>query len=612
MGRIFRRSEQPVEAAKWYAEIPNTASKYSTAQLEAGQALWTAYLTTAFKENVSETKEQLQSWQDQAAKHLETGITATEKATPATAPAPAELIRAKVSLAQIEIMRGNDAKAIQWLAAEPHSVVKAVAVEEGKARPKENFNIQSTAFASLSYQHLLRAYIGTRQLDKAEEARAALEKIAGASGGASLTAVYVELGRELQSELERLRKAGDQERLEKVRGGFEQFLSKLLERQGGQTYGSLIWIAETYFGMAQASEESPQKAKQYYADATKAFEEILKQGEKDPKFVDAARLDGVRLRLVNCKRQEGDFETAESLIKTVLLKNSKALDAQIEAAQVYQDWGEFGDEPDRFLDAIKGKKFKDGTVIWGWGNISMRLQMSANAGQTRSEYKEKHREAQYHLAQSRFLYAKNTMDLKKSEQQLQRAKQELLTYTRLTTGLTETPWWDKFDTLYQDILSQLGEIPVSLTKPEPLDQVKAKKKTRSMYDTGAQANEANQKPTKKKKSSDKTKPASNMMTYIMMGVMLVAGIGFFGFMMKSSGGKRSTAESITESSSFSEESLSSSKRPSSRRKSTSKEPRDPEKKPSQSSSQKRRPRTEKPAEETTKKRVRKKRPPTEE
>lgn len=615
IGRIYRRSDRPLEAAKWYAEVPTTASQYSTAQLEAGQAFWTAYLTTAFQESSPATPEQLKQWQNQAVKHLETGITLKEKTVPASSPSPADLIRAKVSLAQIEIMRGNDAKAIERLTKDPHSVTKAVAVAKGKKRPKEDFKVQSTAFASLAYQYLLRAYIGTQQLDKAEQARAALESIAGSSGGSALTAVYIELGRELQNELERLRKAGDQERLNKVRGGFEKFLSKLLERKQGQTYGSLIWIAETYFGMAQGTKESSEKAKQYYSDATRAFEEILNRGEKDSKFVDPSRLDGVRLRLVNCKRQERDFETAESLIKDVLKKNSKALDAQIEAAQVYQDWGEFGGEPEHFLDAVRGKTSEDGAVIWGWGNIAKRLQMSLNAGQTKAEYKEKLRQAQYHLAQSRYLYAKNSQDSKQSQEQLERAKLEIITFTSLTPGLTETPWWDKFDALYQDILGQLGEVAVSLTKPEPIASGASRSKTISMYDAGTAPEASGEKESTGQKKTKKQKPADSNMPYIFMAVLLLVGLGVVGMMTRSSKrnkGKRSTAEMIAAIPKASAN-PASSKRTSARKKvkPVSQDPKSSENRASRSSRPEQKPKDQKPSEGTPKRRVRK-RPPEEE
>ncbi len=548
MGRILRRSDKPLEAAKWYSEIPTTAPQYPTAQLEAGQALWAAYLNTAFKDSSTKTPEELNKMRDQAAKHLQTGIAKLQEKTPASKPSPAVLIKAKVSLSQIEIMRGNDAKAIELLTKDPHSVVKAIQVKKEADRPKEDFNIKSTAFASLSYQYLLRAYIGTRQLDKAEQARESLEKIAGASGGAALTAVYVELGRELQKELERLKKLGDQERLEKVRSGFESFLSQLSKRKGGQSYTSLIWISETYFSMAQGSKESPQKASQYYSSATEAFEEILSRGEDDPSFIDPARLDGVKLRLVNCKRQERDFDSAETLIKSVLKKNSKVLDAQIEAAQVYQDWGEYGGEPKRFLDAVRGKKFKDKTVIWGWGNIAKRLQMSLNAGQSRPEYKEKHREAQYHLAQSRYMYAQNASDKKMADEQLQRAKMEITTFTSLTPDLPDTPWWDKFDTLYQDIQQQLGEVSTPLTRPELITQSVGKKKI-SQYDAAAKSERdaAEEEPKVEQKPKEK-KASNNTMTYILMGVMLLAGIGFVGYVLTSGkkNEKRLTAEIAAE------------------------------------------------------------------
>src|SRR5690606_26609358 len=137
------------------------------------------------------------------------------------------------------------------LTADPHSVLNAVAVGEGEQRPTTSGAVKSQAIASLAYQQLLRAHIGIRDLEAARQTREQLEAIARAGEEAgALTQVYVEFGRELQKELEQLAAAGDTSRLNEVRGAFEQFLGDLFNRQEGQTFNSLLWIAETYTGLA--------------------------------------------------------------------------------------------------------------------------------------------------------------------------------------------------------------------------------------------------------------------------------------------------------------------------------------------------------------------------
>ncbi len=540
MGRIYRRGNKPLDAARWYAQVPATAQQYADAQIEAGQAYWNAYLTALVNEQVSASPADLKSWQDQAAQHLTNGINKKQAGVPAATATPPEITRAKVSLAQIEIMRGKEAEAIKLMTEDPHSVVKAIALAEGEARPREDFNVKSSTFASFAYQQLLRAYIGVRELEKAEAARAELEKVAGESGGEALTAVYVELGRELQNELERLRKQGDQKRLDEVRNGFESFLGKLFERKDGQTYGSLIWIAETYFGLAEGSEESPDKRKQFYASAARTYDEIIKRGTSNPAFIDAARMTGVKLRLVNCRRQEGDFESGEAIVKEILKENPRALDAQIEAASLYQTWGNQQD-PERLLSAIKGNKFEDGTVIWGWGQISMRLQMLIDSGQGTPEYAEKNREARFRMAESRLQYAEKSNDLKASEEQLKRAKLELLAFTSITPDLPETPWWARFDDVYQEILRNLGEAVIPLAKP---DLSLAQNNTSSNYDTGQQQAEA-EAATKAVTPQKPAEPQSDTFSYLLMGVFLLVGLGVAGYMFATSG-KKSHQRSIGE------------------------------------------------------------------
>jgi len=545
MGRIYRQYDQPLDAAKWYGDVPPTATQYSTAQLEAGQAYWNAYLSAIIKEEQETPTATLKEWQNQAAQFLTKGIEEKEKGLPADKATPAELVRAKVSLSQIEIMRGNDGRAVELITKEPHSVVKAVAVADGESRPSEDGNIKSTAFASFAYQQLLRAYIGTRQLEKAEEARTQLEQIAGQSGGEALTAVYVELGRELQNELERLNKQGDQERLNQVRSGFESFLKQLFERKDGQTYGSLIWIAETYFGLAEGTAEDPQKAKQYYTSASQTYEEIIRRASNNPQFLDPSRLTAVRLRLVNCKREEGDYPAAEEAIRLVLKDNPKALDAQIAAASVYQSWGKEENDAEKSLLAVRGQTFDDGAVIWGWANIAKRLQMIIDGGQAPPEYVERNREVQYRQAESRLEYSDLAPDQKAAEEQLKRAKADILTYALFSPELTKTPWWDQFDELYQTVQTRLGEAAVPLEKPDPDSLLAATGTTSSNYDSGeaetVPVTEAAAAPAKP------AAPPSKVGTYALIGFVAIFAIGILGYTMTSmkKPRKRSTAEMVS-------------------------------------------------------------------
>ncbi len=73
-----------------------------------------------------------------------------------------------------------------------------------------------------------------------------LEKIAGANGVDGVTAIYVSLGKEIEKEIARLIASNDRQRLIEVRKSFDRFLEELSKRSQSMSYGSLLWIAETY------------------------------------------------------------------------------------------------------------------------------------------------------------------------------------------------------------------------------------------------------------------------------------------------------------------------------------------------------------------------------
>lgn len=523
MGQVLRQADKPVEAAKWYSEVPESSERYGDAQLEAGQSYWNAYLIGVSADD-GPTSEELTNWQTEAMQRLSAGIATIGKTIPEMTAAPDSLVRAKASLAQIKILTASDNEAIDILTKEPHSVVKAIEVPDESKRSKSPSDIKGRAFALFVNQLLLRAYVGTKQLEKAREVRKALEKIAGADGGEGLTAVYVELGRELQNELEQLKRVNNDKRLKEVRSAFEAFLEDLFKQKTGQTYGSLIWIAETYYGLAQGSEGEDAAASKYYGNAATTYEDILSRAQGDSQFVDPKRLPGVRLRLVNCKRREGDFERAETLITEVLSEKPKVLDAQMEAARVYQEWGTTDSlQSEKLKTAIDGKK--DGTPVWGWNQIANRLQLIIEGGQGTVEYQEKYYEARYNLSKSRFDYANSLSDTEQKNKELNKAEYELVAFSRITPDLAETEWWNKFDNVYQDIQVGLGRTPIPLEKPEKIVVVSTDLTGNEIANNGGSAgNEGD--PEKVEEGGTKKKESSGgiMTTLMVIGVLLI-GLG---------------------------------------------------------------------------------------
>lgn len=461
LGSILGQLNQPVEGARWYSQVPTSAPQYTKAQLAAGQSYWTAYLEVARlpeddPQRQQHPVEELQRWQDASQKHLEAGIAKARTQLPQDAVSGEvfdEYIAAKVSLAQIHVNKGQYEEAINLLAGEPHPVMKAISVPEGTKRPENG--VKSQEFAGLAYQLLLRGYVGTQQIDQALSAMQELERLAPGDG---VMQIYVQPGRELEREVERLKQLGLTDRLAEVRSSFESFLNELYKRREGMPAGSLIWIAETYYGLAKGLGDDKAAASGYYNKAAETYQEIISNAElMGSDWIDPGRVVAVKLRLVNCRRRQGEFEPALDLITDVLEKNPKSLDAQFEAAYVLQDWGESdqGDSRKRLLEAINGLDLRDGKVrVWGWGYSAILLQRRLDAGLGNSEQERKMYEARYNSAWCRHRYANAQSSTPKKKEALAAARQELDAFVAISFDVPPD-WQDKFNALYREVLTSM-------------------------------------------------------------------------------------------------------------------------------------------------------------
>jgi len=515
LGSLYAGNDQPVEAAKWYGQVPATAPQYAVAQLEAGQAYWQAYLRAALLTGAERPDSaQLAAWQKTSEEHLNRGAAKAAQELPEQAEAPESLTAAKVSLAQIAISRGDYRQAVDGLNAGVHSVVKAIQVDADVERPEKG--VKSLPFAQLVMQLLLRSYVGTRQIDQALEIMNQLEAL----GGDDNTSVYVQLGQELEKELKRLKGLNQQERLDQVRQSFESFLNELYERSEGQTYNSLIWIAETYYGLGLGTDDNPAAAATYFAKASSTYQAILKSGaEQGSDFVAPQKVPAITLRLVNCKRREGDFPLAHELIVGLLRNSPKALNAQYEGAQLLEDWGSSGaDAKDKLLLAIRGED-----PIWGWAQLGRKLQAVSDAGKASTAQEEKLLMARLGSARCRLHYG-----------QAEAAKRELEVFASVTGELDEQ-WWQQFDSLYREIQQDLGQDPVALPRPEryAITAVVA-----GNGSAGTPTDNQQQQPQPASDAVDPVKQAaakpSGGMNTLMLGVLLVAGLaggGGFVFVM---------------------------------------------------------------------------------
>ena len=552
LGQLYAFKQQPAEAAKWYSQVPRTSPQYAEAQLDAGQAYWSAYLQAAPKPAEEKPPaEELSRWAKAAEEHLRRGIGILSKSTPAKSAAPPGLTAAKVSLAQIVIHTGDYKSAIGLLTAEPHSVLRAVVVPDENKRPSKG--VLSREFAGLAYQLLLRAYVGTQQIDAALKTMTQLEKIAGGAGSESVLEIYKQLGEELKKEIERLSGLGQSDRLSEVRTSFETFLSELFKRRDSMNYGQLIWIAETYTGLGDGLRETdPSAAQPYFQKAAAAYQTILNRSQADAsgQFMDKKRLPGVRLRLVNCRRNQGDYSAALDMVAEVLKEHPSALDAQFEAAYVLQDWGASGQAgaAKQLLKAINGDTGgpQQKRAIWGWVLIARRLRPVLDNPQQSKRYRDKFFEARYNISWCRRQYGLAQSATPKRRAGLEAAMQELSSFAVVVQNVPD-PWWSKFDRLYRQIQKDLkpGEPAKPLARPKPIVMVAAgsRPNTKSAGKSAGTKTSGRRKSTGNRNSAARSAGLSPAV-YIVIGLLGLGGLVWMVLALKNQNRKRQPAYSM--------------------------------------------------------------------
>lgn len=535
VGRTFAQTDQPKIAAEWFLKVPETAENFPEAQFSAGQALWQQYLMSSLIDDVTikPTPEELSQWRSDAEKFLKTGIERTQKKLPEQVKTPDELVAAKVALSEILLSAGQYQMALDLIEKSPHGVQTAIAVDDQFKRPPSP-NIRSARFASHVYQLQLRGRVGLQQLDAAREVMAQLEQLAEHSGGAdAVTAVYVQLGRELEKELNRLKGAGDSQRFDEVRKSFEQFLDGLFKRED-QNLSSLTWIAETYYGLAQSSLDKDSESKTYFDRAASTYQSMIERAKSDKKFGNADRMAGIRLRLAHCKRRQGDVQAAESALKILLAERPRATDVQFEAVSVWHDQGLAG-KTDYLKKALQGGALGEKAQVWGWTDLGMRLQRLVSDGRAESKdrYSEKLFEAWFNNATCRQKLGLAQSSTSKKQAELETAKQVIQTFVQIT-GEIPSDWWRKFDRLYRQIQSDLGQSPVALERPREIVIATATPKVRT-----SEADSKIEKPGSKdakvnqKEVAAKPEPGGSVLMYALVGLIVVGGGGFSAWMIVS-------------------------------------------------------------------------------
>jgi len=453
LGRVLLRDGQLVDAAAAFASVPESDPDYAEAQLQAGDALWRRSVEIA-NMDAPPPGESAEDFKQQAKQRLETGVTQAEKALGNAEPS-AQLLIGKVTLAQIYNGEGEFDKALAQLTGGKADVQAEIAVAQGETRPERG--VKSAVFAKLVYQQLLRTQIGLGDTDAAQDTIADIQAVSD-SGNIGL---FRSLGEQIQDELEAMPPG---QKRDDARANLVGFLEKIAGSDD-QTFGSLVWIAETYAGLADSLPSDDPQANTYYDAAAAALNDAL-DGYLPDGDGRAGAEAAIRLRLAQVQAGAGDFQAGYDQVKQVLTSKPNALNVQTAAADLLADWGEADNDAAKLVQSLVGD---EAAGVWGWGKLSKMLAGQLNGPNAEQFFPEYHA-ARLRIPRVRAALAETKSGTERAEE-YQKAERELLSWITLSDPEkipAETR--RKAEELYLELQTERG---VADPQPLPLDDAPA-------------------------------------------------------------------------------------------------------------------------------------------
>jgi len=464
---IHLSADKTDEAIKALAGISEKSPLRSLADTKAGHVLWSQYIRMS-KGIEGELPPEVAQKRKEAETLLLKGVPAMRKLVTAENPPTGTLLTSEVSLSQLFIETNRAPDAVKILETKPMGLLELV--------DKNDPVTKSGILRGETYKAALRAYVSVNRSDDAEKMMKALDQEYSSKEDADrLTRIYVTLGKELERQLSELPEDQKVERAALL-DSFEKFLTRITKRPGNN-FGTLNWIAETFYALGAGTESRGQptkESKSYFAKSSDAFNRIIAEMEKDDKFGPQNTATSPNLRdqhkirlqvkLAVCTRRAGDFDNAIKQLGKILDANPMMLEAQLEAAYSLQAWG--ASDTAKYKAAMIGdlkktdaKTKRVSNLIWGWSHMSILMQKSAAKNKALMGY---FHEARYNLNYCRYLraVAEKVPDAKKDL--LDSAEKDILTIARLYPDMGGDEWGSRYRKLYSNVMQLNNRTPTSL------------------------------------------------------------------------------------------------------------------------------------------------------
>jgi hypothetical protein len=482
-----------VDAAwEYLKDLPQSAPKLNKSQILVGQLFWNRYSQNRrLSDDARPSSETLDTDRDRAEALLTRGLEGYQDAQAVDYAAA----QGAYILAMLMLGKNEPQRSIEILESPAYGPLTLINAKHPEVMMRPDY-------VAKVYRLALRASIGALPLypneqekqdalvDKAFDIVNQLEKAVGTDGDAEsrLTKIYVDLGKDLELQIQGLSETGNDAAKKSLVDAFEMFLgqiekspaptvaeelAKMKVAQGDATeaqmktakenvakksYRRLIWIGETYFTLGNSNRNSDAKAaKQYYDEAAKIYNRILKR----KLYSTPRQRTTIRLRLADCYRGVRDYKEALDQLVEVLAEKESNLTAQQQAAETLYEAGEenCGD----YVKSILGDEEDEDTgnnIIWGWKKLAQQVN-------EKEKYADYFFRAKLYGIRARRMYAEclDSGDETKKRKLLAAAKGNLLQIYNQFPRFGGTEFKAEFESEMKQVQSALGEEQVGFPVP---------------------------------------------------------------------------------------------------------------------------------------------------
>jgi hypothetical protein len=446
---IALRESKFDEADRLLEKLPE--SSRGAAGLSLGASLWSHYLQQAAA-NGGEPSPAVLDLKSRATKLLAAGYKSLADSSDINATQAAGVLY----YAQALLADGAADEAL--LVLENKRIGPLAVMKRGGADQKDR------AFAIETCKAALRAYVSVDppRRDDAVAMMEQLETLTGDSEQAQkqLTAIYVNLGLQLQEQIRQLSAAGKQDKARAVAEAFSSLLRRVAERGDAQSWAVRNWLAQT--SLQLGSGLSGAEANRYFTQAEKAYRDILTTAEMDPKFAPSEiAVLAVRKKLGETLQARGNFADAIEQYSAILTQKPNMLEIQQATAAALQAWGHAKKDAKTLELAIRGTNpAADGkNRVWGWlrlAEVADFAKRKAEAGATTPEntaaakkYEEVYFTARLQAAKARLDAAKLAQGDSQAKQ-FATVRQSIVALKQLYPNLGGTRWQPQFDALLKE------------------------------------------------------------------------------------------------------------------------------------------------------------------